>query len=88
MKTIDDYFKVLDVCESMSRKYRPDHIVYVPTIEDLKEHHVEDHLDFYYPYLVYYGDKECFDGGEAFEPVYQYIQELLKKASEKPENNI
>lgn len=83
LKSIDEYFKTLAICENVKRPYRPDNVKYVPTIEDLEEHQVAEHMDFYYPYLVFYGDKDCFDGGEEFEPVYQYIQKLLKEAAKK-----
>lgn len=88
--TFGEYDKMLAVCEKI--RYDTDNsndVKFqftlednVPTIEDFKEHDVENNIDEYLPFLLYYSEsyepKECTQ--EEFKKSRGYIRRILYKA--------
>lgn len=60
---------------------------YIPTVEELKSHYVEDYLDEYLPYLMYLSDsiskmsKEEYDEDkDKYKSVHRYVLSMIDKA--------
>ena len=48
-----------------------------PTVEEMKEHHVAENLETYFPYLLFYYNNQLETKDEEYLRSFQYIRDLI-----------
>lgn len=67
---------------------------YIPSVEELKYHKVEDYLEEYMPYLLYLSEsisklseEEKSENPEKYKAVHKYVCSMIDKFNEDNEDN-
>ena len=85
--SFEDYMAIIALCEKIDENYYASSAGMKlrftqrncwPSVEEMKAHHVEERLDRYLPYLIYYGD--VYQSTEpSFKETEAYIKDLFRR---------